>query len=312
MAVTQATINNSGQVLQTYLKKRVLENFEPMLRFYEMGKKPVWQDGFKTLAFTKVDRLTRTSAQTLLTEGTTPATTAMTMTTITLNANQYGMFVTLTDILLDVAPIPLIKEAAGVVGDNMARVVDAVIQSNLELNGTNVIYSGGAANRAALWAGDVCASIDLAKANAFLSTKAAPQYGDGYVGVMHPNVIFDLQNESTTGGYIDLNKYTRNVEKVFRGEIGKLFNVRIVKSAYVQTFSSTVTVYPTYVIWKGAYGVANLQSMQTYITPRKASDSDPLAQRVKVGCKIAFNSIILQQDSLVRIESASSLSYSFS
>jgi len=311
VVVQQSNIDSSGSVLQTYLKKRVLENFEPMLRFYEMGKKPVWQDGFKTLAWTKVDKLTRTSAQTLLTEAVTPSETALTMTTITLNANQYGLYVTLSDILLDVAPVPLVREASWVVGENMARVVDSVIQSNLELNGSNVIYSGGVANRVGIGASNVCTALDLAKANAFLSTKAVPTYDDAYVGVMHPNVIYDLQSATATGSYIDLNKYTRNVDKVFRGEIGKLFNVRIVKSAYVQTFSSTVTVYPTYVMWKGAYGVANLQSMKTYITPRSATDSDPLAQRVKVGCKIAFNSIILQQDALIRIESASALSYAW-
>ena len=90
-----------------------------------------------------------------------------------------------------------------------------------------------------------------------------------------------------------------------------MYGVRVIKSAFIQTFASTVTVYPTYVVGEGAYGVPMLQKLQAYITPRSASDSDPLAQRVKVGAKVAFESIILQQDALVRIESASSLSYSW-
>jgi hypothetical protein len=36
-----------------------------------------------------------------------------------------------------------------------------------------------------------------------------------------------------------------------------------------------------------------------------------LAQRRKVGCKVAFWTIILQQDALVRIETASSLAYTW-
>jgi len=60
-----------------------------------------------------------------------------------------------------------------------------------------------------------------------------------------------------------------------------------------------------------AYGVATLQTLQAYNTPRSSSDSDPLAQRVKVGAKVAFDSIILQQNALVRLETASSLSYAW-
>ena len=156
-------------------------------------------------------------------------------------------------------------------------------------------------------------ATDLAKANAFLSTKAAPEFdGQGYVAVMHPNVIYDLQVEAGTGTFIDLNKYTEsNAFKPLSGEIGKLYNVRVVKSAFIQSFASTETVYPTYIMGRGAYGVADLQKMQSFITPRASSDSDPLAQRVKIGSKVAFNTIILQQEALIRVESASALGYAF-
>jgi hypothetical protein len=46
--------------------------------------------------------------------------------------------------------------------------------------------------------------------------------------------------------------------------------------------------------------------MQSFITPRTASDSDPLAQRVKVGAKIAFVAKRLQENAMVRIESGTS------
>jgi len=49
--------------------------------------------------------------------------------------------------------------------------------------------------------------------------------------------------------------------------------------------------------------------MQAFITPRSATDSNPLAQRVKVGAKVAFASVILYQKGIVRIESASSLNF---
>jgi N4-gp56 family major capsid protein len=152
----------------------------------------------------------------------------------------------------------------------------------------------------------------LAKANAFLSTKAAPVFWDGYIACMHPNVIFDLQTGTATWAFMDLSKYTESGRaQLVKGEIGKIFNVRVVSSPFIQTFASTVTVYPTYVMWKGAYGVADLQGLRSYMVGDGASKSDPLAQRRYVWAKVAFNAIILQQDALVRIESASSLSYSW-
>lgn len=312
MSITTANINNSWQLLQERLDRTVLKNFEPNLRFYSMGEKPIWKDGYRTMSWTRVDRKISTPASLLLGEWVTPVETPITTSTISLTANQYGQYATLTDILEDVSPIPIARKALEVLSQDMARVIDSVIQANLEANGTNVIYWGTALNRPALTSWDLMTPNLLAKSNAFLSTKSAPTYWDSYVGVMHPNVIYDLHTGSTVWAFLDLKKYTsENAKDIMKGEIWMLYWVRVVKSAHIQTFTSNVVVYPTYVMWKGAYGVADLQKVRTYMTAWVSSDSDPLAQRRKVGTKVAFNSIILQQDALIRIETASALSYSF-
>ena len=312
LTITQkSNINASWQLLQTWLDRTVLENFEPNLRFYDMWEKPAWPAGYNTLAWTRCNKLTVSPASASLTEWVTPDDTAITFTTISLTANQYGMYAIITDILEDVSPVPMVSNALKVIGQNMARIIDQVIQGVLAA-GTNVIYAGTAANRAALAATDVMTPTLLAKANAFLSTKAAPVFWDGYIATMHPNVIFDLQTGTATWAFMDLSKYTEaGRAQLVKGEIGKIFNVRVVSSPFIQTFASTVTVYPTYVMWKGAYGVADLQGLRSYMVGDGASKSDPLSQRRYVWAKVAFNAIILQQDALVRIESASSLSYSW-
>lgn len=316
MAMQRSNIDYSGSVLQTWLDRTVLENFEPELKFYDMWKKPARKSGYNTLAWTRMNKSLVTPTNATLTEWVTPNSTDLQMTTITLTATQYGLYATITDLLEDVSPIPMVQESLKVLWQNMARIIDGVIQDSLATNGTNIIYSGWAANRAGIWAtpGTNYNMIPalLAEANAFLSTKAAPTFGGSYVAVMHPNVIYDVMTGSSTWAFLDLAKYTESGRaQILKGEIWMLYNVRVVKSAYVQTFSSTVTVYPTYVMWEGAYGVADLQSLRTYLTPATASDSDPLAQRRKAGCKVAFGTIILQQDALVRIETASSLTYSW-
>jgi N4-gp56 family major capsid protein len=117
----------------------------------------------------------------------------------------------------------------------------------------------------------------------------------------HPYQIYDLRSETGTGNWLEVNKYV-TPEKIFRGEIGMLSNIRIVMAPFIQKFSSTVDVYPCLVLGRGAYGVGNFQILQTYITPAVASDSDPLAQRCKVGAKIAFGTKRLQGNAMLRIE----------
>ena len=308
---SRSNINASWQLLQTWLDRTVLENFEPNLRFYDMWEKPARPAGYNTLAWTRCNKLTVSPASASLTEWVTPDDTAITFTTISLTANQYGMYAIITDVLEDVSPVPMVSNALKVIGENMARIIDQVIQWVLAA-GTNVIYPGTISARANIAATDLMTPTLLAKANAFLSTKAAPVYWDGYIAVMHPNVIFDVQTGTATWAFIDLSKYTEaGRNQLVKGEIGKIFNIRVVASPFIQTFASTVTVYPTYVMWKGAYGVADLQGLRSYMVGDGASKSDPLAQRRYVWAKVAFNAIILQQDALVRIESASSLSYSW-
>lgn len=312
LTITQTSnINSSWQLLQTWLDRTVLENFEPNLRFYDMWEKPARPAGYNTLAWTRCNKLTVSASSAGLTEWVTPDDTAITFTTVSLTANQYGMYAIITDILEDVSPVPMVANAAKVIWANMARIIDEVIQGVLAL-WTNVIYAGTATTRAGLGASDLMTPNLLAKANAFLSTKAAPVFGDGYIAVMHPNVLFDLQTGTATGAFLDLSKYTESWRAlIVNGEVGKMFNIRVVTSAFIKTFSSTVTVYPTFVMWKGAYWVADLQGLRSYMIGDGASKSDPLAQRRYVWAKVAFNSIILQPDALVRIETASSLNYSW-
>jgi len=70
-----------------------------------------------------------------------------------------------------------------------------------------------------------------------------------------------------------------------------------------------VSVYPGFVVGKGAFGTCTLNgmSLQTFITPKGPSDSDPLSQRRKVGAKAMRKSFILEQDFVERFETSSGL-----
>lgn len=313
-----ATVSNGTTGLlsyQNYMNKKVIKNFEPELYFYKMGKKAAYQ-GYKTLSRSRIARLTTTVANSTLTSGVTPSEQNLTETTATATPVQYGLFVTLTDDLVKIVPVEIVAEALELVGNNLARVVDQVIQTMLLTTGTQVIYGGTAPDRAGIDATNDKATWQLiVKWVTLLKVKSARRYTmNAYFGIFHTNVIYDLFVETTTGSFIDIAKYSMP-EKIMQGEIGMIAGCRIIECPFVQTVASTVTVYPSYLMGADAFGVGELMWLTTHDTGFKDTDSDPLAQRRKVGAKVMFWSVMLRQESLVRLETASSLDsavYAFS
>lgn len=299
-AVTRNDLNSG--VLQSWLSRQVLANFEPNLYFHKMGKRPDTPSGYNTIGWAKFTQLAASSVTTgtTSTDGTTPDDTAFNATVITTTPVQYRIVVTLSDMLIELNVINFLKGAAVEVGSAMARKIDAVIQTTI-MAGDNVIYGGSKTARTALANDSVLTAQLLNRASAKLESYYAPKIDGFYVAFIHSYQLYDLRSETGAGNWLEVNKYARP-EQIFKGEIGMLNGVRVILAPHIQTFSSTVTVYPALVIGGGAYGVAEFQTLRTYVTPAVSSDSDPLAQRRKVGAKIAFGTKILQQNSMIRIE----------
>lgn len=66
-----------------------------------------------------------------------------------------------------------------------------------------------------------------------------------------------------------------------------------------------VVVHYAWVLGKEAFAVPELMSLQTFLTPAAASDSDPLAQRRKASWKLMFKPVICNESFLERLEVAS-------
>jgi len=292
----------SAGVLQTWLKREVLENFEPNLYFYKGGEQPTVEAGYNTLGWAKFSQVDEDSVTegSDTTDGVTPASIDFDATVITVTPKQYRVVISLSDMLIGLNVINFLSGAAREVGAAMARRIDKEVQTVI-MAGTNVIYAGGQSARSTLAATHVLTAALLNRANALLESRYAPKVDGYYMGYAHPFQIYDLRTESGSGNWLEVNKYA-TPDKIFKGEIGMLSNIRIVMAPFIQKFSSTVDVYPCLVLGKGAYGVGTFQTLQTYLTPAVASDSDPLAQRRKVGAKVAFGTKILQQNAMLRIE----------
>ena len=303
------TSTSSNAFLNKVVKK-VLTNFEPNLVFDQFGEAPVDETSADNVIWAKFPALSFSPAQASLIDGVTPNDQAFTATTISAASKQYGLYVIITDKLKAKALFNIAMIAAEILGDNMARICDNVIQNEVFDNSTKKLYcattAGGtpAANRAATGATNRMFTYDLARASTYLSSVNAPKNGNTYTGVIHPLVSHYLKTESGAGGLLGIRQYTvAGQESIYKGEVGMIHGVRMIESSNVKTYNSTVTIYPTIVFGARAWGVTELQSLETVVKGfGSAGTADPMNQRMTIGVKKSFACKILNDESIVVIE----------
>jgi len=295
--------SSPAEFMQNKLKEEVLKNLEPELFFAKYGQKSTTPNGYLTVSWARIDQLTRTIAQATLTEGVTPTEVDQTVTVVQATPVQYGMGVVMSDLLLKTTPVrDLVPRVGKNIAQNMMRIIDKVIQAQL-ITGTNVIYANGRANRAALIAGDVVTGTEIGKATTKLrSLNAEPISMGCYIGIVHSFVAGNIRNTSS-GLWLEANKYTTN-ETILNGEVGKLNGIRILETSNIDTVSSGITVYPSYILGMDAYGVSDWQQMEMFYKDLGSSGTaDFLNQRATAGAKVSFAAKILDNNAFLRIES---------
>lgn len=293
---TRGTIG--ANVLQTKVASTIIKNLEPNLYFYDFGVKPDANlNGFGTITWLAPSKLSISVATATITEGTNPASQAFSINAIIGTPTQYGLYVELSDRLIKASPVNVMNLAATEVGNNLARVIDQVVQTEV-MAGTKVLYANAKANRAALAATDIMTETDVKKCNVFLRTSGAKDISGDYVCIAHTYQTGDLR--STSGMWMEASKYT-TPDKLFNGETGKIHGTRFVESGNVQTFASTTTVYPALFIGQQAYGVADFSSLEAVMKPLNIHGG-ALNLVAAVGAKIDFVAKRLNEGAMIRLE----------
>ena len=179
-------------------------------------------------------------------------------------------------------------------------------------------YNAGVSSATAYWsavpAGANLIISEVRKAARTLQRNDAFQQEDGnWVAVAHPDSIYDLTGDASTGGWIDANKYTEgNATKLMTGEVGKLYGVRFLQSSNGYTRGSSyattsavvasTTIYVTSVFGKDAFGVSELQNLKTYIKPFGSGGvGDPTDKIATAGWKTLFGTNVLNSAFAVNI-----------
>lgn len=285
--------------MKTYYSDYLIDNAEPKLVHDQFGQKhPIPKNGGKTIEFRKYNPLPKNL--TPLTEGVTPDGKKLTVTKVEATVKQYGDFVELSDQLLLTAIDNNLVQATKLLGNQAGATLDTITREVLN-GGTNVVYAGGVASRNALTEESKLTVQDIKKAVRALKTQNAEKIGDSFVGIIHPDVAFDLTNDPE---WKDVKQY--DPADWYAGEIGKIAGVRFVETTEAKIFDGGV--YSTLILGDNAYGVTEVEGggLQ-HITKQlgSAGTADPLDQRATTGWKATKVAERLVEQFMVRIESKS-------
>ena len=240
---TQTTHSDGlSDEMKVYYSDYLIDNALPKLVHDQFAQKhPIPKNGGKIIEFRKYSPLPKLLS--VLQEGVTPDGQSLTVTTITSEVRQYGGYVTLSDILMLTAIDNNLVQATKLLGNQAGATLDTITREVMN-GGTNVIYSGGVTSRASLVGGsDTAASNcyltvdDIKKAVRALKTQNADKIGDSFVGIIHPDVAYDLTNDPKWEKVKDYDP-----KDWYEGEIGRIAGVRFVETTEAKIFKAAVLV----------------------------------------------------------------------
>ena len=295
--------------MKTFYDMTLIDEAQANLVHDQFGqKRPIPQGSGKTIEFRKFAPLAK--ATTPLTEGVTPDGKSLTVSTITSTVNQYGDYITQSDVLELTALDNTILEATKLLGRQAGMTLDTVVRNVLQ-SGTNVTYCPKVAadgtetevtSRSGLDTSCQLTVKVVQQVVAKLRAQNAPTIGGKYVAIIHPYVAYDLMRDPE---WIDAHKYAKP-DNLYEGEIGEIAGVRFVQTTEAKIYSGGV--FGSLFLGEGAYGVTEISGggLQTIVKQKgSGGTSDPLDQRSSVGWKAIKTAELLIPNYLVRVESKS-------
>ena len=292
--------------MKTYYSDYLIDNAIPKLVHDQFGQKhPIPKNGGKTIEFRKYSPLPKLT--TPLQEGVTPDGQSLTMSTVEATVAQYGGYITLSDMLLLTAIDNNLVQATKLLGAQAGSTLDTITREVLN-GGTNVIFAGDKDARGDLDAASLLTVDDVKKAVRLLKTQNAEQIDGSWVGIIHPDIAYDLTNDPA---WKDVKTYS-DPSDIYEGEIGKIYGVRFVETTeakiWAKAGADSRAVYSTLILGDNAYGVTEITGGGLEHIVKQlgsAGTADALNQRATAGWKATKVAERLVENYMVRIESAS-------
>lgn len=241
---TQESLSDENK---TYWDRALIELASPELVHDQFAQQRDIPNGNgKTIEFRQFDPLPEITAP--LTEGVTPEGQSLSVNAMTATVSQYGGYVTTSDVLDMTALDPVVAQATKLIARQAGETLDTITRDIINA-GTNVMYAIGKTS------GTVNASAptsrasvgytsgvtnynlsvdDIKRAVRALKRQDAPRIRGDYVGIIHPDVAYDLMKDPE---WLAPKEYV-DTQDIYNGEIGKLYGVRFIENTRAKIFKA--------------------------------------------------------------------------
>lgn len=304
---------------KTFYEKVLLWRAVP--QFVHLGwgvPKTIPARGSNNLEWRRLER--PAAATTALTEGTPKVATGVTWTSVTATVQQYGAYARFSEVAMRQSIDDILAETVTMWGEHMGDTLD-IIARNVLSGGTSVLYEGAAVCRGhisgPMTEAEIREAVMTLKGN---NVRRLGKANGRYVGIMHPNVMYDFVGSPTGNFSLVLQRagIRGDANPLFTGDAFDYLGVRLIESTNARIFgcagASLTTgrrgVFTTLVLGEGYYGEVRYGQGDASIIVHPPGSSgaggDALNQFGSVGWKAPLAVRILNQTCAVRIESAAS------
>lgn len=283
-------------------------------------KKPVPANAGKVVYWTRQTAMTVSTAA--LTEGTIPAATSMSATTISATLAGYGDYATFSDLFSLTSIDTGLKEKVSTMGQLAAEKMDTIRLYKMFAGATVQYANQKLVNSAnpltALLSTDTLDVADLMYAVLTLKTNKAPKFeapvgslnkGGAYRGVIGSHGYYNLLKDTSTGAFTAINiaTSTEGMNQVKNSEIKRIAGIDVMEGNNEYSQVSTATSYANFIAGKDAVLEADFSggSDHVYYNAPESSVADPLAQIATLGWKIpAWDVVVANSSWLINVQAA--------
>ena len=277
--------NTTGDMpveVKTYYSDYLIDLAEAELVHDQFGQQhPIPKGSGKTIEFRQFDPLPELT--TPLQEGVTPDGQSLSVKAITAEIEQYGGYVTLSDMLIWTSIDPQVTQATRAIGSQGGRTIDGITRDILNA-GTVVQYADGKVDaRGELYytsADDNCnLTVDaIRKTVRYLEGQDAPKINGYYAGIIHPDVKYDIMSDPDwrkPHEYVD-------TEHIYRNEIGEIAGVRFVEASRAKIFGGENLAPDSRTLTVNASGGLSAQTTVPFDGGTVAANA-LVGKRIKIG-----------------------------
>ena len=296
-------------LMPTYFEKRLFDFVRVNLQMYNLGQQRAIPRNYGKIVW--FNRPVPLPAQTAaLTESLTPAQVQLSSEGVSGTVKTYGAWTARSE-LAGMSMVD-INWMSDIFNYNSMQTIDTLIVNEFRASASGVLSYDAMSATVSLLTGD-----KVRRAVTKLRSANVPGLFDAntkYALIAHPDTLYDLMSDTTTGGWQDIIKQSplvQNEDLAVRGFIRDVFGARIFDSTNVFVSATAASAsagispsaYANMVFGRDAYGVVQIQGPGSgnLANPQiivkdvgSGGTEDALNQRATIGWKVLFTPLFLK------------------